>query len=249
MRRHLLIPCLFVSACGLIGLFCVSGFAQVSPANPSFAADTLKDLFSYDFGSVRQGSPGASKEFPVFNRAAQVGTTSPMSLVGVQSYGQLSAMPLQTGTVTGLTAGSQAPLQLNLNTTQPGSLAVTYILEFASDSLAAAPHSFLAVSGSVKVLRHGDYDSDGDVDSVDYAFWRATVASNFAVTDGNQNGIVDSADYVIWRNNYTGPLESGTTSQFASIAARPVPEPASAAIAALSSLFLTGGLRCRSRRD
>lgn len=152
-------------------------------------------------------------------------------------------MPPQTGIIAGVAAGSQASLQLNSNTSQPGSLAVTYILEFASDSLAAAQHSFLAINGSVIVLRHGDYDSDGDVDNVDYSFWRATVGSNFAGTDGNQNGVVDSADYVIRRNNYTGLLGSGEAIQLDSSAL--VPEPASATVLAIG-LLLASGLRRRN---
>jgi hypothetical protein len=50
-------------------------------------------------------------------------------------------------------------------------------------------------------LLDGDYDRDGDVDSLDYAAWRNSFGSTGLNLwpDGNRNGTVDAADYVVWR--------------------------------------------------
>ena len=47
----------------------------------------------------------------------------------------------------------------------------------------------------------GDYDRDGDVDSLDYVAWKNSFGSTGPNLwpDGNRNGTVDAADYVIWR--------------------------------------------------
>ena len=160
-----------------------------------------------------------------------------MTLVGVQSLGYTTEMPLQTGTIAGLAAGGQAPLQLSLITSEPGDLSVSYILEFASDSLPSEPHEFLAVNGFAKILRHGDYDSDGDVDNTDYALWRSTVGSANASTDGNSNGIVDAADYIMWRNNFTGPIGAGASTAAGLTASQAIPEPSACAVVAIGLGF------------
>jgi hypothetical protein len=66
----------------------------------------------------------------------------------------------------------------------------------------------------------GDYNRDGEVDSLDYQAWR----SNFGLTapnlwsDGNRDGTVDAADYVIWQRAAQSGV--GATSSW-----QVVPEP------------------------
>ena len=230
---------LILCVCGAPGFSSISAFAQVHPANASFEAGSDQGLHVEQFGTFRQNDPGTSRNFSVFNRAAPTGTTSAMTLVGVQSLGYTTEMPLQTGTISGLTAGGQAPLQLSLFTSAPGDLSVSYILEFASDALPSEPHKFLAVNGFAKILRHGDYDSDGDVDNTDYSLWRSTVGSANASTDGNKNGIVDAADYIMWRNNFTGPIVAGASTAAGLTASHAIPEPSTFAVVAIS-LALAG---------
>jgi ELWxxDGT repeat protein len=50
----------------------------------------------------------------------------------------------------------------------------------------------------------GDYNFDGDVDSLDYTAWKGSFGSQvvpFAGADGNGNGVIDAADYTVWRDN------------------------------------------------
>ena len=55
----------------------------------------------------------------------------------------------------------------------------------------------------------GDFNSDGDVNTLDYDAW--VTAYGTSVTnpgdgaDGNQDGVVDAADYTVWRDNFTAP--------------------------------------------
>lgn len=65
----------------------------------------------------------------------------------------------------------------------------------------------------------GDYNFDGRVDAADLGVWQADLGSRTkAEADGNGNGIVDQADYDIWLAG--------------------VPEPSSAALAAMTALAL-----------
>ena len=88
----------------------------------------------------------------------------------------------------------------------------------------------------------GDYDLDGDVDTVDYNRWRESFGNPVAVpgnlTDGSGNGIVDAADYVAWRNNLGASLFVGTTPGLGSaLGGAIVPEPATVAIGVLGYLM------------
>ncbi len=62
----------------------------------------------------------------------------------------------------------------------------------------------LTFSRSESVVDAGDYNGDGFVDAMDYAFWRESlgqVVSPGSQADGNADGVVDLSDYAIWRQN------------------------------------------------
>ncbi len=203
--------------------------AEVEPATPSYSGTMEVGLLTEQFGTFRQGLPGATLNFSVYNLPASMGTTSPMSLVNTSSIGDSMAIALQTGVVNGLPAGSHAPMQLNLITNQIGDLSVSYRLEFASDSLSGADHKLLAISAYATVLARADYNSDGAVDSLDYSFWRSHFGSNNPDADGNQNGIVDAADYIVWRKDYLAMGGGSSSAEGSALTATfAVPEPASA---------------------
>jgi hypothetical protein len=234
--------------------------AQIQPADASFAAASEVNLLNpplTDFGTFRQNNPGTTLNFNVYNRPAPSGTTSPMSLVNTQSIGDSSAIVLQTGTVSGLqpvgmSGNPHAAMQLNVSTSQVGNLQVSYTMEFASDSLPAAPHESLAIAAYVTVLRHGDYNADGKVDAGDYVVWRKTQNSTvpaFTRADDTGDGLVNQLDYTAWRNVFTGTFGSGSEGPVGSLLARPlsVPEPTTAALGLLSAAFVTFVGRRRTR--
>ncbi len=84
----------------------------------------------------------------------------------------------------------------------------------------------------------GDYNSDGQVDAMDYDAWKLAFGAIGGASDGNSDGVVDAADYTVWRNNLgAGSAGSG------GVAA--VPEPASAVAIAL--MVSWGACCCRRR--
>ncbi len=242
--RCLLIGSFAAGASLLLG--CQTLLAQVQPAKPSYSSSMSSGLLVHQFGTFRQGAPSTTLDFAVFNLPATVGTTSPMSLVGTHPFGDipsLAAITIQTGTVSGLqpvgTGGTpNAPMQLNLSTSQIGSLQVSYTLEFSSDSLPTAPHESLAIAAYATILRHGDYNADGKVDAADYVVWRKTrgqsVSPAFSQADDNGDSHVTDADYNAWRSAFTGDSGSGSSDLFGPME---VPEPCMAVLGFLGALF------------
>ena len=224
-----------------------SARGQVQPANPSFSAASdviLLPIAQTQFGTFRQGNPGAALNFNVYNRPAATGTTSPMSLVVYPppSIGDTAAISLQTANITGLQpVGSggapNAPMQLVVTTSQVGDLSVSYQIEFSSDSLPAALHKSLAIAAYATVLRHGDFNADGHVDVGDYVVWRKTRGQSvtpYTHADDNGDGLVNDADYSAWCHAFTAS-GSGSSEQLCSLA---TPEPTTACLGLISASFL-----------
>jgi hypothetical protein len=108
----------------------------------------------------------------------------------------------------------------------------------------------LDVAGATSLLnstaRPGDFDGDGDVDANDYNVWRTTFGTSTIIygsgADGNYNGVIDAADYVVWRNDFVAGGGAG-------LAVPAVPEPTTAALAAIVAITLSWhGMRRQGRR-
>ncbi len=217
-------------------LSCGWAEAQIQPANPSFSSTADVNLLNpslTQFGTFRQGNPGATLNFNVYNLPAASGTTSPMSLVQnpPASIGNSTTISLQTPDVIGLqpVSGStpSAPMQLAVSTSQAGNFQVSYQLEFASDSLSEALHQSLAIAAYATVLLHGDFNADGKVDAGDYVIWRKTngqAVVPYTQADDNGDGQVTIADYTAWRAAYAGTPGSGSDTLSDSYT---IPEPTS----------------------
>lgn len=84
----------------------------------------------------------------------------------------------------------------------------------------------------------GDFNSDGAVDSQDFATWKASFGSVGLglAADGNADGRVDAADFTLWRDQHQFFAATYGTTE----AAAAVPEPASAALALLGLALLVG---------
>jgi hypothetical protein len=156
---------------------------------------------------------------------------------------------LQTGNINGLQpvgmgGTPNAPMQLVVTTNQVGSLSASYQLEFSSDSLPAERHQSIAIAAYATVLRHGDYNADGQVDGGDYVIWRKTRGQSvtpYTHADDNGDGVVNDADYNAWRHAFTG-AGSGSANFLGSIA---TPEPSTALLGLISGFMV---LFVRTRR-
>lgn len=198
------------------------------------------------FGTFRQGNPGATLNFNVYNLpATPPDTTSAMTLVHYPplGIGDTSALALQTANVSGLqpvgTGGTpNAPMQLIVSTSQVGNLSASYTLEFSSDSLPTALHESLAIAAYATVLRHGDYNADGKVDGSDYVVWRKTrgqsVSPAYSHADDNGDSQVTDADYYAWRAAFTGSFGSGSSNLAGPLG---VPEPATTILGLIGASF------------
>jgi hypothetical protein len=222
-------------------------WAQVQPATPSFSSTSEVNLLNpalTQFGTFRQGNPGTTLNFNVYNLPASTGTTSAMSLVHYPpvSIGDSAAIALQTANVSGLqpVGGSgtpNAPMQLVVSTSQVGNFQVSYQLEFSSDSLPTALHKSIAIAAYATVLRHGDYNADGKVDAGDYVIWRKTNGQSvtpFTRADDNGDGQVGIADYNAWRAAFTGTFGSGSADLSGPLT---VPEPGAIMLGLLGISF------------
>lgn len=194
------------------------------PANASFSGASNVDLLTHNFGVVRQGAPAAVFDFAINNLSALSGTTANLSLVATDSLGDSTSIALVHPPISGLPAGQQTNLQLQLSTATPGTLAVSYKLKFASDGLPGEELQDLALAAFATVLQAGDYNADGEVNLDDYLEWKTTFGSITQLqADGNFNGQVDAADFTVWRDNFVGESETGG----GAIAGGAVPEPGS----------------------
>lgn len=229
--------------------------AADAPANPSFAGSYgLPSRELPNFGTFRQGAPGTTIDFDVYNRPG-TGPTSPMSLYQTHPFPILQTWFALTGPVSGVSAGGQAQMHLALSTSEAGDLAVSYILDFSSDSLPPPPATAvkqLALSAYATVLPRGDFNGDKRVDGADFVIWRKS--RNTAVTaytrgDANGDAFVDDTDYTLWRSNYGAaiPTSNLSSANLAVTAPAALPEPTSVMLGLLAVSAVGLYARTRSR--
>lgn len=59
-------------------------------------------------------------------------------------------------------------------------------------------------------LMTGDYNADGAINQIDYAYWRSTFGSTTQLAaDGNNNNKIDAADYITWRKHLGAANDGG----------------------------------------
>ena len=94
-----------------------------------------------------------------------------------------------------------------------------------------------------------DYNRNGVVDTADYILWRETRNTNVSAytgADGNGDGVVNDSDYALWRGN-VGNIRGNAAAASGSLVSSPnVPEPASAFLLLIGSLFVGAYRRRRT---
>jgi hypothetical protein len=135
---------------------------------------------------------------------SQVGVSSVANIVSL-SFGSNDFGRTGQGTVIGDTLVATPIITTNL----AGLRVTEFSVGDQHSLLVAVPHL------------QGDYDFDGDVDTLDYDKWRSKFGTTSFMSDGNDDGIVDAADYVVWRK-HLGMMPAATSSE-----SKGVPEPSS----------------------
>jgi cytochrome c peroxidase len=135
------------------------------------------------------------------------------------------------------------PLQLGLTPQQVQAL-VAYLNTltdnvFLNSSLFSNPFKTLV----------GDYDGNGEVNSADYAVWKANAGDTTLLTaDGNGDNVVDGADYVLWRKNVGRSWQNFSPGSGAGFSAA-VPEPSISALVSISVVWIMFWRARRPRSD
>ena len=84
------------------------------------------------------------------------------------------------------------------------------------------------------ISESADFDSDLDVDGIDFLTWQRGLGSAGGLSQGDAdgNGLIDQADFVLWQNQYATSAPLG--------AATAIPEPSSMAIALVFTAMIGG---------
>jgi len=207
-------------------------------ATPSFDSASESASLMYDFGAIALGDPTPMFSFDVFNRLATTDFTASMDFDSVTASGDTSALTTNAAALAGslvLSAGAGQSFTASMATAAIGVFEATYTLNFSDENLAGALNKSIVLTLSGEVFSptlDGDYNGDGTVDAADYVVWRKSPSSY-----GN------AAGYETWKANF-GAVQSGVGG---GLGTNSTPEPASATLWMIASVFIYHVARTRSR--
>lgn len=215
-------------------------------ANPSFSLLSDLNTLNYDFGTVTMGSSVPMFQFDIANLIGTVNYTAKLDLDSIGITGDGAIFPTDLFTFangSALEAGTSLSFDAAFDTSAVGNFAATYTLNFSDENLPGASSLgslTLNFTGAVEqaIVNTADFDGDGDVDGRDFQIWQRGfgIGTTLETGDANGSGTVDEADLLIWQEQF-GQLPE----ELATFAA--VPEPTSAGLVALGSVFLLLGIR------
>jgi hypothetical protein len=133
------------------------------------------------------------------------------------------------------------PVQLNLTQEEVDDI-VAFLNTLTDNSFLTSP-----LFSNPFVTLPGDYNGDGVVNGTDYQTWRSNLGDTAGLAaDGDGSGVVDAADYVVWRKN-VGRTWQDLAAGSGAVASGAIPEPSTAALAALASLCVLARRRRNPR--
>jgi endonuclease I len=220
-------------------------------ALPSFATPSQTLVQTIDFGNVALGTSATPASFDIYNLNASSSFTAALDLDSVASSGNTSAFTTDLASFSNLAAGASHTFTSSFNVTSVGSFLATYTLTLSDENLSGATNKTMTLTLKGVARLAGDFDGNGSVDSGDYLVWRRSfgqsVATAYSGADGDGNTVVDDADYEVWRAHF-GQTASASGASLSLSAT--VPEPATALLLAVSSVFVCHCLRrTRQFRD
>jgi hypothetical protein len=147
---------------------------------------------------------------------------------------------LKRASFTTLAPGATFNLGAIYNPTLAKDIAFQY-LSFGQSQPSNGQVLFTSISNNIP----GDFNDDGSVNGTDLTIWRGAMGSSSSAGDADNDGDSDGTDFLVWQRNLgAAAVASGA------VAASPIPEPTTIAIAfaAVSCAFGAGrGQRARRR--
>jgi endonuclease I len=214
-------------------------------AKPSFTTGPAQTTsLTIDLGNVAYGDSATPQNFDVYNIGTAVDFIGGLDLDSITPSGNTSAFATNLAPFATLPKASHQTFTASLNLASVGSFLATYILNTSDENLPGAQTTApltLTLKGVVRLA--GDYNGDNLVDAQDYIVWQHTLGQSttkYGGADGDGSLMVDSADYDVWRAHF-GQTAPGAGS--AQSLTTPVPEPATAWLAAIFAAFVCHRLR------
>ena len=191
-------------------------------------------LIKVSYRTIRHVSAKRPRNFAELRslqpRLRPTGTTSAMTLVGVQFFGRIDGNAASNRHHRRLSGRRPGAAATSLITSETGVLSVSYILEFASDALPSEPHKYLAIIGFAKscVMATTTAMATSIIPTTPFGArqWDRPTPPPTATVMASWM----PADYIMWRNNFTGPIGAGASTAAGLTASQAIPEPSARAV-------------------
>jgi hypothetical protein len=124
-----------------------TSLAVLTPAIPSFLAESTSSILTLDFGTLVHGASPGSLEFDIFNLAGALGSewTAGLDLDGIVETDASGVFSQSISTFTNLAAGSSSSAMVSMSTALLGSFSGSLLLNFSDKDLPGATASSMTV--------------------------------------------------------------------------------------------------------
>jgi hypothetical protein len=184
----------------------------------------------WSLGALSTSGPGANFDQLVVGGNLTLGGTSNLTL----DFSQLAGTGPGSGNAFWNSPHSWTIVDTAGNNATTNFASLTNALFAGGQFTTAIVGGDIILNYSIGGLTPGDFNSDGQVNGVDFGIWQnsfpTTAGGTQATGDADGDGDIDGADFIIWQTHYPTPANPTTA----------VPEPSSLmlALASVASVIL-----------